>query len=115
MSTRVVIKIARLFMRVLCLRQFLFYPGCSVVKVCGEELQRLILHVHRHIAHSADGALVPWTLKLWEMQTLHQHLDGDGGGGGLKGVYLLRGLREEGEHVKGPAHESEHSKWSVLS
>lgn len=68
------------------------YPRGSVVSICGEELQGLVLHVHRHIAHASDSALVPRTLKRWEMQTLHQHVDGDGGGRDLKGVDFLSGL-----------------------
>lgn len=79
---------------------FLFYPRRSVVGVCGEELQRLVLHVQRHVAQSGDGALVQRALKLWKMQTFCQNADGDGGGGDLEAVDLLSSLLEDGDTVE---------------
>lgn len=79
--------------------KFLRYPRRSVVGVGGDELQRLVLHVQSHVAHPGDAALVPRTLKLRKMQTFCQHGDGDGGGGGLEAVALLRGLLEKGDAV----------------
>lgn len=69
-----------------------FYPCGSVVGICGEDQQRLVLVVHCHSAHSSDGAVVLRPLKLWRVETLPLNANGDGGGGKLITVHLLSSL-----------------------